>query len=171
MEDTEEAEFHTQTFCGGGEQGLGGGVEEDSVDDFFVVEGKGGDLLGEGEDDVKVFGGQQFGSAIFEPVLARDALTLGAVAVAAGAVANVSELAVVAPFDGAAQQGRTAGFDGLHQAVLMQRQGMRLAVRGAVLSKDAERTQACRPTPELAQARFTACLCLGGRCGPGYRAG
>jgi hypothetical protein len=29
-------------------------------------------------------------------------------------------LAVVAPFDDAAQPRRTAGFDGLHQAVLMQ---------------------------------------------------
>ena len=95
-------------------------MEENAVDDFFVVEGDGGDGLGEGEDDVEVLGGQQFGSPILEPVFARQALALGAVAVAAGAVLNVSVLAVVAPFDAAAQHRCTAGFDGLHQAVLMQ---------------------------------------------------
>ena len=57
-------------------------------------------------------------------------------AVAAGPIAGMGELAVVAPFDGAAQQRRTAGLDGLHQTVLMQGQGMRLPVGGAVLSKD-----------------------------------
>ena len=116
-------------------------MEEDPVDDFFVVEGKGGDLLGEGEDHMEVLGGQQFGSAIFQPMLARRSLTLGAGAVAARAIPNVGELAVVAPFDGAAQERRTAGFDGLHQAVLMQGQGMRLPVRRAILSKDVGQLQ------------------------------
>jgi len=46
MEHAEEAEFQTETFGCGGEQGLGGGVEEDAVDDFFVVEGDGGDGSG-----------------------------------------------------------------------------------------------------------------------------
>jgi len=90
---------------------------------------------------VEVLGGQQFGTAVLQPVFACDALTLGTVAVAAGAVPNVGELAVVAPFDGAAQHRRTAGFDGLHQAVLMQGQGMRLAVRRAMLSKDVGQLQ------------------------------
>ena len=57
-------------------------------------------------------------------------------AVAAGPIAGMGELAVVAPFDGAAQQRRTAGLDGLHQTVLMQGQGMSLPVRRAKLSKD-----------------------------------
>ena len=77
-------------------------MEENSVDGFFVVEGQGGDLLGEREDHVEVLGGQQFGAAILQPMFARCALALGAVAVAAGAVANVGKLAVVAPFDAAA---------------------------------------------------------------------
>jgi len=45
MEDPEEAEFHSETFGRGEEERLGGGAEEDSVDDFFVVEGEGSDLL------------------------------------------------------------------------------------------------------------------------------
>jgi len=48
----------------------------------------------------------------------------------------VRVLAVVAPFDTTAQHRRPAGFDGLHQAMLMQGQGMCLPVVGAVLSKD-----------------------------------
>jgi len=122
MEDAEETELQSQPLCCGGEQGLGGGAKEKEnvVDDLFVVESEGGDRLGKGEDHVEVLGRQQLGSAILQPVFTGDALTLGAMAVAAGAIPNVSELAVVAHFDDAAQQRRTAGFDGLHQAVLMQ---------------------------------------------------
>jgi len=58
MQNTEEAEFHSQAPGSGGEQGLGGGVEEDSVDDFFVVEGDGSDGLGKSEDYMEVLGGQ-----------------------------------------------------------------------------------------------------------------
>src|ERR1035438_574930 len=57
-------------------------------------------------------------------------------AVAPGAIDDACVLAVVAPFDGAAQGGGTAVHDGLHEAVLMQGQGMCLPVGGAVLSKD-----------------------------------
>ena len=91
MEHPEEAEFHAQTLGCGGEQGLGGGVKEDAIDDFFVVEGDGGDGLGEGEDHVEILGGQQFGSAVLEPVFARQALALGAVTVAARTVLDVGD--------------------------------------------------------------------------------
>ena len=144
MEHAEEAEFHAQTLGCGGEQGLGGGVKEDAIDDFFVVEGDVGDGLGEGEDHVEILGGQQFGSAVLEPVFARQALALGAMAVAARTVLDVGVLAVVAPFDAAAQHRRTAGFDGLHQAVLMQGQIVGLPVRWAVLSKDVGQLQGWR---------------------------
>ena len=120
MEDAKENEFQSQPLGCDGEQGLGGGAKQNVVDDWFVVESEGGDRLGDGEDDMEIPGGQQFGSAILQPVFTGDALALGAMAVAAGTVANVSELAVVAHFDDAAQPRRTAGFDGLHQAVLMQ---------------------------------------------------
>ena len=46
MEDAEETEFQSQTVRCRVEQSLGGGVEEDAVDDLFVIEGQGGDLLG-----------------------------------------------------------------------------------------------------------------------------
>src|SRR4051794_12325545 len=55
--------------------------------------------------------------------------------VAAGPIANVCVLAVVAPFDHAAQHPRPAGLDGLHQAMLMQRQRVGLPVPGPCCRK------------------------------------
>ena len=134
----EETDLRAQVFgvAGDGEQGSGHGAEQDLVDDFFVVEGDGGDLFRHGEDHVEVLHRQQFGEALLDPALARQPLALGTMAIAAGAIHDARVLAVVAPFDGAAQRGGTAVLDGLHQAVLMQGQGMRLPVGGAVLSKD-----------------------------------
>ena len=85
---------------------------------------------------MEVLGGQQLGLALLEPFFPRRALALGAMTVAAGTIADVSVLAVVAPFDRTAQYGRAAGLDGLHQAMLIQGQRMGLPVGGAVLSKD-----------------------------------
>src|SRR5450759_3990099 len=64
--------------------------------------------------------------------------------VAAGVVPDVGELAMVAPFDGTAQDGGAAGFNGLHQSPLVQGQGVSLPVSGAVLSKDVGQLQGWR---------------------------
>lgn len=50
-------------------------------------------------------------------------------------------LAVVAPFDHTTQGRSPAGFDGLHQAMLGQGQGVCLPVGRAVLSKDVGQLQ------------------------------
>src|ERR1700687_5697165 len=101
MKDREEAQVYAQSFgvAGDGQQGLGGGAEEDAVDNFFVVESNVGDRLGDSEDHVEVFHRQQLGLPLFEPLGARQTLALGTVPVAARAVLNVSVLAVAAPFD------------------------------------------------------------------------
>ncbi len=143
MQYGEEAEFHAQAFgiARDGEQGLGGSAEENIVDGLFVVEGDGGNRLGEREDHVKVLHGQQLFAALLQPLFACQALAPGAMAVAAGAISSVRVLAAVTPFDSTAQGRRPAGLDGLHQAALMQGQGMRLPVGGAVLSKDVGQPQ------------------------------
>lgn len=46
------------------------------VEEFFVVKGEGSNLRWECEDDVEVLGGEQFGAAVLEPLLACDALAL-----------------------------------------------------------------------------------------------
>ena len=143
MQHGEEADARAQVLRvgGDGDQRFGGGVEQDVVDDRFVLKGDGGQLLRDGKDDVEVFAVEQLGLALLEPLGARQRLALGAVPIAAGAVLDVRVLAVVAPFDDAAQRRRAAGFDGLHQAVLMRRQRVSLPVGGAVLSKDVGQLQ------------------------------
>src|ERR1039457_781616 len=79
-----------------------------------------------------------------EPARAPQPLTLGTVSVAAGAIDDAGVLAVVAPFDGAAHGCGAAVLDGPHQAPLMQGQGMRVPVGGAVLSKDVGQLQSWR---------------------------
>src|ERR1019366_9322219 len=97
MEHGEESGFHPQALRigGNGEQGLGDGAEEHVVDNLLVVEGDGGKGRGEGEDHVKVIGGQQLGGALLDPLSACRALALGTMAVAAGAIAGVRVLALV----------------------------------------------------------------------------
>ena len=57
-------------------------------------------------------------------------------AVAAGAIASVGVLALIAPFDNGAQGGSPAGLDGSHDAVVMERHEVSLPVVRAVLPKD-----------------------------------
>ena len=59
MQYGKEAGGHAEMLGIGGnrQEGLGGGVEENVVDEFAVGEGNGGDGLGQGEDDVEVVGG------------------------------------------------------------------------------------------------------------------
>jgi hypothetical protein len=72
---------------------------------------------------------------------APQTLTLGTVAVAAGAIDDAGMFAVVAPFDSAAQGRGAAVLDGPHPAPRMQRTVMRLPVRGSVLSEDVGQLQ------------------------------
>jgi hypothetical protein len=123
VQHTEETERHAETprIGGNAEQGLRGDAEKDLIDHLFVIEGDVGDGLGQGEDHVEILGGQQLGLPLFEPLGARQSLTLGTVPVAAGAVAGMRVMAVVAPFRHTAQRRGPAGLNGLHQAMLMQR--------------------------------------------------
>jgi hypothetical protein len=66
MEHRKETDFraHMLGVAGDGEQGFGSGAEEHVVDGVLVVEGDLGDGLGESEDHVKVFHGQQLSPAL-----------------------------------------------------------------------------------------------------------
>ena len=65
------------------EQRLGGGAEQQVVDDRLVLVGDRGDLGRQREDDMEIADRQQIGLAGREPILRRRALTLGAMAIAA----------------------------------------------------------------------------------------
>ena len=64
--------------------------------------------MGEGENDVEVGGGEEFGFAFFKPSLSGDVLTLGAVSIAAGVIEDTLSAAVCAALDVATQGGGTA---------------------------------------------------------------
>ena len=71
-----------------GLQGLGGGLEQQVIDHGLVLEGDGGDLGRQGEDDMEIGRGQQVRLAFRQPDLGRRTLTLRAMAVAAGVVTH-----------------------------------------------------------------------------------
>jgi hypothetical protein len=85
---------------------------------------------------MKVLHRQQLGLALLDPRGTSPALTLGAVTIAAGVIADAEMVALIALFNMAAACGSAAGLDGLHDFELMQGQRMPLAVSGAVLSKN-----------------------------------
>ena len=107
---------------GDGPQGLGGGLEQQIIDHGLVVEGDGGDLSWQGEDDMEIGRGQQIGLTLGQPNLGRRTLTLGAMAVAAGVVAHRQALAVVAARDMTAQLGGATGLNGRHGLELTKAQ-------------------------------------------------
>ena len=74
MEDTEEADFCPEMLGVGSDRskGLGRGAEQDVVNDYLIVIGDGGDLLGDGEDNVEVFGIEEFRLTVFQPLGARE---------------------------------------------------------------------------------------------------
>jgi hypothetical protein len=47
------------------EEGLGGGAKQQAVNQNLILQGQGGQKVGQSEDDMKVGDGQQFGGALF----------------------------------------------------------------------------------------------------------
>ena len=94
MQQGHEADARAQVLRVGGDGGerFGGGVEQDVVDDGFVLKGDGGQLLRDGKDHMEIFAVEQLGLALLEPLRARQGLTLGAVPIAA-AVESVALIA------------------------------------------------------------------------------
>jgi hypothetical protein len=99
----------------GGER-LGRATEQDGIDDDLVLEG---DLSGggwQGEDDVEIRHGKEFGLPFGEPLRARRTLALRAMPIATGIVGNARRTAVVALFDMATEHRGPARGDGAHHA-------------------------------------------------------
>ena len=140
MQDGDEADLGAQVLRVGGDgaQGLGGGMEQDVVDDRLVLVRDRSDLLRHREDDVKVFDRQQFGLPVFQPLSARQRLALWTMAVAAAVEGDALMAAGVALLDVATECGRAAALDGAHDAALAAAQALAvlLAVGGAELAED-----------------------------------
>ncbi len=90
VEDGGEADARAEMLRIGGDRGqrLGGGPEQEVVDGGLVLERDGADRSRQGEDDVVVGNRQKLRLAFGQPLSCRRALTLRAVAVAAGLVGD-----------------------------------------------------------------------------------
>ena len=83
MEYGEEADFGAQMLGIGGDggQGLGGGAEQNAVDHLLVLVGDGGDLFGQGKDDMEILRVEKFGGSILDPLRARQRLAFWAMSI------------------------------------------------------------------------------------------
>jgi site-specific recombinase XerD len=89
-------------------QRLGGGTKEYLIDHALVAERHLGKLVGNGEYDMEVVGGQKVSLSRFEPLSPLLRLTLGAVPIAARVVGDLEAAAIGAHVDVPAHLGGTA---------------------------------------------------------------
>src|SRR2546427_5782135 len=110
MQYGEEADLRAQTFgvSSDGGQGLGGGSEQNAVDQLFVLVSDGSNLCGNREDDMEIVCRENFGPSFFDPLRTSERLALWTVAVTAAVVAGALVVTVVAPLEMAAAGGRAA---------------------------------------------------------------
>src|ERR1700687_2271731 len=173
MEHGEETDGCPEMFriAGYRQQGFGAGAEKDAVDQRLVLQRHLGNGFRQREYDVEIFDGQQFELPAFDPCGARQRLALGTMAVTAGVIAVASVGAVAAFFEVAAQSGRTADLDGAHHPQMIARQGMRLPVVRAVLSKNGGQLQSGPRHGNLSAWGGGWSCARAGRVGPDGRAG
>ena len=97
---------------GDGEHGLGRRLEQKAIDFRLVLPGDGADRRRQREHDVIIGQRQKLGLAVRQPLACSGSLTLWAMPVAAGVVADDGVTAVLASRDMTAKLRRAAGFDG-----------------------------------------------------------
>src|SRR5215831_8295006 len=92
VEDAEEADLGTEMLRVGGNfhQGLSAAAEQQPVDQWFVLQSQGRQLVRESEDDMGIGCREQFGVASGQPTIARLALALGAVPIATTVIGDGS---------------------------------------------------------------------------------
>ena len=120
MEYRKEADFGSQMLGIGSDsgQGLGRGTKQNVVDDLFVLVSDGSDLFGDGEDDMEIVRGEDFGHSLLDPLSTRERLALGAMAVPAATVTGPFVTTVVASFEMPAESCSATQLDGGHDTPL-----------------------------------------------------
>jgi hypothetical protein len=134
------------------QHGLGGGLEQQVVDDCLVVVGDIGDGRRHCEDDVEVADGQQLRLTLGEPLLCGCALAFWAVPVAAAVIGDDGVRAVLAARDMAAERRGAAALDRTHHLHLVEADVPRFgcAPRRPVVAEDVRDLQywtghSCQP--------------------------
>ena len=118
VQNSDDADLCAEPTRVGGERRhrFGRRREQDRVDDGLVLERDGGDRRGQCEHDVEIRNRQKFGLACGKPLRPRHALTLRAMAVAAGIVGDARHAAVVARLDVTTERGCATRNDRAHHA-------------------------------------------------------
>ncbi len=106
--------------CRDSDQGLGGDFQQQVIDDRLVLIGDVGDRPRQGEDDMEIGHGQEFGLAVGQPLLGSRGLALRTVPVAAGVVGDAQVGAGLTAFDMPAQRRRSAALDCRHDLQLAE---------------------------------------------------
>jgi hypothetical protein len=123
------------------EQGVGGGAEEQRVNDARIALCERVQIVRQGEDDVEVRNGQQVGAPRREPSRGGKHLTLRTMPIATGVVGDPHGAAVITRLLMAAEGGRAAGLDRVERPVLDGGEAMRTAIRVAVGAHDVRELQ------------------------------
>jgi len=114
VQDTEKADLGAEILGvrGNFDQCVGAAAEQQRVDYRFVLQGQRGQLMGQREDDMRIGCSEQFSVSRGQPAVARLALTLWAVPVAAGIIGDGTMAAAYALVQMAAHRGGAASCDG-----------------------------------------------------------
>src|SRR5262249_49154384 len=120
MEHGEESDLGAQVLgvsCNGAQR-LGGGSEQNVVDDLLVLQGNGGNRLRKSEDHMKILGVEKLRSPVFQPLGASQRLAFWAVAISTAVVTDALVVTAIAALDMATKCRRSAQFDRTHDAPL-----------------------------------------------------
>jgi hypothetical protein len=132
MQDGEESDLGAQVLGVRADrsQGLGRRLEEQVVDQGFVLQGERCDFLGQGEDDVEIRAVQKFSLPMLDPLRPGERLALRAMPVPARVVGDSLMIAGAALLPVAAKCSGPAALNRSQHALLRARQGD--AVIGAI---------------------------------------
>ena len=120
MQDSEKANLCSQVrgICGDRSQGVCSGAEHNVKDLRFVLVSDCGDFVGNGENDVEVFGIEEVSFTVLEPLCACERLTFRTAPRPAGIVDNALVTAVIALLDTTAECRGATKFNCGHGATL-----------------------------------------------------
>ena len=110
----------TLGISGDGEQSLGSGLEQQSVDHRLVVIGDIADRCRQGEHNVVVIHRQQVSLAVLQPAPGGAALALRTMPVAAGVVGDLDLRAVFTAQHVTTERGTAAALNGRHHLELVE---------------------------------------------------
>ena len=139
VQDRGEAHLGLQTLIVPGklQESLGDAGKEEIEDESRVVQSQRVELVGQGDHQVEVVGGQEPFQALGQPLGLLEALALGTVAVAAGVVGDRQvAAALTADVHVAAQTGGAAAFDIPHSLMLPRAETLVFPVVRAMVVKD-----------------------------------